>query len=206
MPAIMKSRLTRARPRNIVVETAADYADSKMQEFIQSEIAKKTWIYGIIEGFKEADKVIYRNSDFIVLPDIEGVDDPGILNWMIILTDKKLLTLRELKGEHIPMLKSIRDVVSSLLPREFSSPMLYWHYPPSTYQNHVHVAAPCDMLRTTSSMQRVHFLDDVISNLSIDSDFYQKATLTYILPSSHEITQLHNRSSRSWSEVIAVKA
>ena len=110
-----------------------------------------------------------------------------------------------MRGQHIPMLKSVKETVASLLPPEFTSPMLYWHYVPSTWQAHLHVCAPCDILRTTSSMQRVQFLDDVISNLSIDSDFYKKATITYILQSSHELSQLHNRSLRSWNEDIICK-
>lgn len=201
----MKSRITRNRARNIIVETAAAYADAPMQEFIQSEILKKQWIYGIIEGVKEVDRVIFRNSDFIVLPDSENVDEPGVLNWVIIFVDMTLKSMRDMRGQHIPMLKSVKETVASLLPPEFTSPMLYWHYVPSTWQAHLHVCAPCDILRTTSSMQRVQFLDDVISNLSIDSDFYKKATITYILQSSHELSQLHNRSLRSWNEDIICK-
>jgi m7GpppX diphosphatase len=201
----MKSRITRNRARNIIVETASAYADAPMQEFIQSEILKKQWIYGIIEGVKEVDRVIFRNSDFIVLPDSENVDEPGVLNWVIIFVDMTLKSMRDMRGQHIPMLKSVKETVASLLPPEFTSPMLYWHYVPSTWQAHLHVCAPCDILRTTSSMQRVQFLDDVISNLSIDSDFYKKATITYILQSSHELSQLHNRSLRSWNEDIICK-
>ena len=151
------------------------------------------------------DRVIFRNSDFIVLPDSENVDEPGVLNWVIIFVDMTLKSMRDMRGHHIPMLKSVKETVASLLPPEFTSPMLYWHYVPSTWQAHLHVCAPCDILRTTSSMQRVQFLDDVISNLSIDSDFYKKATITYILQSSHELSQLHNRSLRSWNEDIICK-
>ena len=201
----MKTRLTRMKARNVIVETAAAYADAPMQEFIQSEIAKKTWIYGIIEGSKEAGQVIFRNSDFIILPDTEGEGEPGILNWVVIFVDRTLTSMRDMRGHHIPMLRSVKEIVASLLPPEFSSPMLYWHHVPSTWQAHLHVYSPCDMLRTTSSMQRVYFLDDVISNLEIDSNYYQKVTLTYILPSSHEISQLHNRSSRSWSDDVSCR-
>ena len=89
----MKSRITRNRARNIIVETASAYADAPMQEFIQSEILKKQWIYGIIEGVKEVDRVIFRNSDFIVLPDSENVDEPGVLNWVIIFVDMTLKSM-----------------------------------------------------------------------------------------------------------------
>jgi len=173
------------------------YNDKPMQEFIKAEIEKKQWVFKVLSGEKEADLVIHRNDEFVILPDNEGIDEPGVLSWIVILTDTNLKSLRELRGEHIPMLKSVQDMVGSLLPQECSSPMLYWHFPPSVWVSHLHVCSHCDILRTTSSMQRVHFLHDVISNLSIDSNFYAKATLTYILPSSHEITQLHKARVQS---------
>jgi hypothetical protein len=39
-------------------------------------------------------------------------------------------------------------------------------------------------------MQKVCFLEDVISNLEIDPDYYAKATLSYVMPTTHELSQL----------------
>jgi hypothetical protein len=58
------------------------------------------------------------------------------------------------------------------------------------WQLHLHVASPCDVLRTTNDMQKVQFLDDVVSNLQIDSDYYRKATMTYVLPVGHDLIRL----------------
>ncbi len=196
---LMKARLTRTRARVVIHETAASYADAPMQEFIQAEIMKKTWIYKIISGEKEAEHVLFRDENIVVLPDSEGGDEPGVLNLMAIFTDTRLKSIRDLRGEHVPMLESVKDIIASLLPPEFSSPMIYFHLPPSVFQLHLHICAPADVLRTTSSMQRVWFLEDIISNLKIDPDFYLKATLTFILPASHELTQLHTRSVRPWT-------
>ena len=201
----MKNRITRNRAKNVIHETATSYLDAPMQDFIQAEIAKKQWIYKIIAGEKESEHVIYKSSDFIVIPDSDGVDDASILNWMVIFTDTKLMSMRNLRGEHIPMLKAVRDTIARLLQPEFSSPMLYFHFPPSVWQCHLHIAAPCEILRTTNSMQKVHFIEDVISNLSIDSEYYSKVTMTYILPSSHELTQLHTRLMRPWSDDVPCK-
>jgi len=178
-----------------------------MQEFIKSEIFKKQWIYKIIGGEKEQDQVIYRCDDFIILPDSENLDDPAVLNWMVIFTDVDLISMRCLRGRHLSVLKSIKSMISQLLPPEFDSPMLYFHYPPSVWQLHLHVAAPCDVLRTTNSMQKVYFLEDVISNISIDPEYYAKATMTYILPSNHELTQLHARppTLRPWADDVSCK-
>ena len=204
----MKNRVTRNRARNIIHETAKAYNGLLMQDFIKSEIAKKQWIYKIIAGEQETEHVVLKTDDFIVLPDSEGVDDPGVLNWMVIFTDQKLISTRSLRGDHLEMLRSIQTTVVNLMPSEFDSPMLYFHYPPSVWQLHLHVAAPCDILRTTNSMQKVCFLEDVISNLSIDSDYYAKATMTYILPSNHELTNLHIRPTapRPWTDDVACRA
>jgi hypothetical protein len=193
----MKNRITRSRARNVIHETATSFLDTPMQDFIQAEIAKKQWIYKIIAGEKESEHVIHRSCDFIVIPDSESPDDPGILNWMVIFTNQGLTSMRHLRGKHVELLRSIKAKVAALLPTEFDSPMLYFHYPPSVWQLHLHVAAPCDVLRTTNSMQKVCFLEDVISNLSIDSDYYKKATMTFILPSNHELTQLHRAADVS---------
>ena len=193
----MKNRVMRTKAKMVIHETASSFADAPMQEFIQAEIAKKNWIYKIISGEKEAEHVLFRNEHFVVLPDSEGFDEQGVLNLMAIFTDTKLMSMRDLRGEHLPMLKSIKDIVTGLMPPEFSSPMLYFHFIPSVWQLHLHIASPCDYLRTTNSMQKVWFLNDVISNLSIDSEYYRKATITYILPASHELTQLHTRIQRT---------
>ena len=203
----MKNRAARIRTRNVIHETATSYNSLLMQDFIQSEILKKQWIYKIIAGEKEQEHVVYQCDDFVILPDSENADDPSVLNWMVIFTDTSLLSMRSIRGDHIGMLKSIKSKISELMPPEFESPMLYFHYPPSVWQLHLHVAAPCDMLRTTNSMQKVCFLEDVISNISIDSEYYAKATMTYILPSNHELTQLHAKPPilRAWPNDVSCR-
>lgn len=184
-------RALRARNRCLVHETPVAFEGSAMQEFIESEINRKPWIYKIIGGEKEQEDVIYKCDDYLILPDTEAVNEPGILNWMVIFTDRSLTSMRSLRGKHLELMAEVKEKVSSILPPEFDSPMIYFHYPPSVWQLHLHVAAPCDVLRTTNSMQKVCFLEDVISNLVVDPEYYAKATLSYILPANHEISVMH---------------
>ena len=190
----MKNRAIRARARNLIHETAAAYRSEPMQDFIRGEIAKKQWIYQIINGEKEQETILHRCDQFIILPDTDAFNDEGVLNWIVIFTDTSLSSMRCLRGEHVPVLQAIKERVADLVPAQFASPMIYFHYPPSVWQLHLHVAAPCDALRTTNSMQKVCFLEDVMCNLRIDSDYYAKATMTYILPSNHELTHLHTHT------------
>jgi len=184
-------RALRAKNRNLIHETPAAYESPQMREFIKTEILKKPWIYKIISGEKEQDQVIYRSEDFIVLPDTEALNEASILNWMVIFTDTALASMRSLRGHHIPLLREVKEKLLELMPQEFEAPMIYFHYPPSVWQLHLHVAAPCDTLRTTNSMQKVCFLEDVLSNLHIDPDYYLKATATFILPAAHELSLIN---------------
>jgi len=199
----MKGRVVRARSRNIIHETAEAYSSEAMQEFIRAEIAKKQWIYRIIDGEKEQESVLHRCSDFVILPDTDAFNDEAVLNWIVIFTDTSLISLRCLRGEHVPVLQAIQAKVDELIPPQFAHPMIYFHYPPSVWQLHLHVVAPCDALRTTNSMQKVCFLEDVICNLRIDSDYYAKATMTFILPANHDLTHLHGPARpplRAWGD------
>eukprot|EP00961_Rhodomonas_salina_P072100 967978-Rhodomonas_salina.1 len=58
--------------------------------------------------------------------------------------------------------------------------MCYFHYLPSVFQLHLHVCAPYGQY-TTPDILKVHPIDNVISNLEIDADFYAKATLTTVV-------------------------
>ena len=181
-------RAIRVRNRNLIHETPVVLESQQMQDFIQAEISRKQWIYKIITGEKEQDQVRFQCSDFIILPDTEAPNDSSVLNWMVVFTDLELRSMRNLRGKHLPLLEAVQAKLTELLPPEFESPMIYFHYPPSVWQLHLHVAAPCDVLRTTNSMQKVCFLEDVIANLRIDAEYYAKATVTFILPSTHELS------------------
>lgn len=190
-------RAFRVKTKTVIHETPHIHFGDSMQRFIQNEIQKKNWIYKIISGDKEQDQVIFRNEHFVILPDTEYLQDAPILNWMIIFNDLSLTSIRSLEGKHIELLSSIFSSLMNVLPCDQDVPMIYFHYPPSVWQLHLHVAAPCDNLRTTNSMQKVYFLEDVISNLKIDSNFYKKNSMTYILPSSHEICNLTSELNTS---------
>ena len=195
-PFEMKNQVVRARSRNVIHETATVHESNTMQAFIRNEIIRKQWIYKIIAGEKEQENVLYRCDDYVILPDTDVSMGPATLNWLVVFTDKSLTSMRCLRGEHTPILHSIKRQIGACIPTVYDAPMIYFHYPPSVWQLHLHIATPCDALRTTSCMQRVCFLEDVICNLSIDPEYYCKATLTYILPSNHDLTQI------AWSKKI----
>ena len=192
----------------LVAETPTLHASPSVTRFIEQEVARpsKQWICHIIDGTQEKDEVIYRNSEFVLLPDTERVNrywraphtgfttcynsninivraartPKRVLNWLAIAHDRDLRTLRDLRGKHVPMLKEMLEVCLQTVEKETGirqeQVMAYVHYPPSVYQLHVHFSFPYGQYCHRDAY-RVHNLASVINNLEIDPDYYLKATL-----------------------------
>ncbi len=107
-----------------------------------------------------------------------------VLNWLSILNDRRLRTLRDLRGHHVPMLKRMLKQCMAAIETHTGIPkdkvMAYVHYPPSVYQLHVHFSYPYGQYCHRDAY-RVHSLEGIINNLQVDSDYYVKSTLTLAL-------------------------
>ncbi len=107
-----------------------------------------------------------------------------VLNWLSIAHDRRLRTMRDLRGEHVPMLKRMLEqcmqTMESITGISRNQVMAYVHYPPSVYQLHVHFAFPYGQHCHRDTF-RVHSLPAIINNLEIDPDYYAKATLQLAL-------------------------
>jgi hypothetical protein len=103
-----------------------------------------------------------------------------VLNWLSIVHDRGLRTLRDLRGQHVPMLKRMLKACMNAIERHTGIPrdqvMAYVHYPPSVYQLHVHFSFPYGQYCHRDTY-RVHSLSSIINNLEIDPEYYAKATL-----------------------------
>jgi hypothetical protein len=133
------------------VETPEIHQSTAMQNYIQAEVEKpaKQWIYSVINGAQECNKVAIDHPDFILLPnsiDHYSRQFCAPLNWLAIFKDCNIRTLRDLRAEHIPIIeKMLNDCLQKLekitgVTR--SKIMAYIHYPPSVYQLHVHFTYP----------------------------------------------------------------
>lgn len=188
----------------LLAETPAMHASRSVSRFIEQEVARpgKQWISHIIDGTQEKDDVIYRNDEFVLLPDTERVNRywrspqssvnsvvpfrlnqraaKRVLNWLAIAQDRQLRTLRDLRGHHVPMLKTLLHTSLQTIEDQTGirkdQVMAYVHYPPSVYQLHVHFSYPYGQYCHRDAY-RVHNLATIINNLEIDSDYYKRATL-----------------------------
>lgn len=169
----------------------------------------KQWICHILDGSQEKEEIILRTKDFVLLPDTERVNryyrthsraasstqgaviahatkrQPAppprrMLNWLSIMHDRSLRTMRDLRGIHVPMLQvmlqSCMQTIESTTGIPPDQVMAYVHYPPSVYQLHVHFTFPYGQ-HCHRDAYRVHNLHTIINNLQIDPEYYAKATL-----------------------------
>jgi m7GpppX diphosphatase len=185
----------------LVAETPAMHAREAVSEYIGQEIRRpsKQWIEHVLNGKQEQDEVIVRTDDFVLLPDTERVNrywriqcnsqsprgtwhssPRRVLNWLSILNDRSLHTLRDLRGRHVPMLKAMLEASLSAIEARTEIPrdqvMVYVHYPPSVFQLHVHFSYPYAQFCHKDAF-RIHSLGAIINNLEIDGDYYAKSTL-----------------------------
>ena len=68
------------------------------------------WVYNIIEGRQEVERIIYRDADFLLLPDLKwsGIQTEDLYVVGLVI-DRNIGSLRDLRGEHLPLLRAIHD-------------------------------------------------------------------------------------------------
>lgn len=120
--------------RRLVLETPEMHASDPMQSYISREVSRpcKQWIHDVLSSRREADRVILRTPDYVLLPDVDTLPKrrppptdalvvwgekrflterrwrprrpASSFHWLAVATDTGLRTLRDLRGHHIPML------------------------------------------------------------------------------------------------------
>lgn len=79
-------------------------------------IAKKQWVWNIVDLGYEAEKTIYRNDDpetgFVIVTDYGmSSDNVDSLHLLAITKRKDLLSMRDLGAKELPLLRNIRDTI-----------------------------------------------------------------------------------------------
>lgn len=155
-----------------------------------------TWVDNILHHGAEADRVVFRSDDpeagFVLLPDMKwDRKTKSTLYLMAILVHPDLKSVRDLNRSHIPLLKTIRQEILNSTESTFGVPAdqlkLYFHYQPSYYRMHIHVAS---VALDQADFGRSILIDNVIDQLQyLGDDGYSSITLTYILGENHQLWQ-----------------
>lgn len=72
---------------------------------------------------------------------------------------------------------------------------IYLHYQPSYYHLHVHFTA-LGYDAPGISAERAHLLEDVIDNLLLDAQYYQKRALTFALRAGEPLLKKFQEAGR----------
>uniref|UniRef100_A0A8B9Q9R4 m7GpppX diphosphatase n=1 Tax=Apteryx owenii TaxID=8824 RepID=A0A8B9Q9R4_APTOW len=173
---------------HLVRETWEDYRNITLP-FIQSQSFSLQWVYNILEKKAEADRIIHENPDprdgFVLVPDFKWNQSQLDDLYLIALVHRRdVKSLRDLTGEHLPLLRNILREGQEAVAERFGVPgsrlRVYLHYQPSYYHLHVHFTA-LGYEAAGSAAERAHLLADVLDNLALDSRYYQRRALTCAL-------------------------
>lgn len=155
--------------------------------------SRTQWLRNIIDGSAEADRVLVRTDDFVLAHNIGSESNSSAVHVLAIAADPSLRTMRDLRGDHLPLLRRLREVSLATLEGLYAGCRLhvvaFLHYYPSYEHLHVHFATPaaCDV--STVLCGKAHLLDDVIDNLECDGSFYSKRSITMTLKASSPLLE-----------------
>jgi m7GpppX diphosphatase len=159
-------------------ETYSDY----LKYIEKRPIEIDRWVYNIIDGISEQESILYKDGYCIVIPTYEW-DGKNIekMHLLAIPLDTSLRCIRSLTSEHINLLRHMKNVTLYIIKEKYKIRKehikMYFHYEPSTYHLHIHfVHLSNDAVH--SSVEYSHDLNNVIFNLSICHDYYQRAVLS----------------------------
>lgn len=129
------------------------------------------------------------------------------LNWLVIVTDPLLRSIRDLRGEHVKMLEEMYEQCVSAIQREYkigrSDIMVFANYPPSVYRLHFHFCAP---FFTSSPYDafRMHPFSTVMNNLRVCPDYYKLSVFQVPLHVGSELFRITNTNDEEASEREAI--
>lgn len=156
-------------------------------------------MYNILEHKQEADRIVFedecRTNGFIILPDLKWDGKTLETLYLIAIVHRhSLKSLRDLNETHLPLLKNIRDKGIAIIQEKYgverSQLRIYLHYQPSFYHLHVHFT----YLKYEAPgirCERSHLLDGVIDNIELMPDYYQRATLSFVLNDTHKLYKIY---------------
>ena len=135
----------------------------------------KQWVYSLIDGTYESESILIENEDWLMCYDKHNSSDP---RYLVVFKDLSLLTIRDLSDKHIHMLEQVQSCVlkklKQLWPKTHRKFSMYFHYMPSVFQLHMHVAMTSCV---KTSPDRMHRVGVILRNLRQRSDYYRDALI-----------------------------
>ncbi|KAH3819118.1 m7GpppX diphosphatase-like [Dreissena polymorpha] len=189
------------QPCYVVHETPELYTNITLPLIISKQFSIQ-WVYNILGKKKEADRIVFEDPDpeqgFVLLPDMKwDCKDTRSLYLVAIVHKHEVKSLRDLTADSLPLLNNILHKGLDAIKERFGVPSsqvhVYLHYQPSYYHLHVHFAhVQCEA--PGMGADRAHMLIDVIDNIQIASNFYQRKTLTFTVREEDDLYKKYKDS------------
>ncbi|VDP12528.1 unnamed protein product [Soboliphyme baturini] len=158
----------RVHDMEMVEESAATYKAVTLP-FLQSNQFSIQWVYNILEGRAENDRIIMDETDpkdgFVLAPDLKW-DGKTLENLYVTA----IVRQRGIRSEAIEKRYDVRR----------SSLRIFLHYQPTYYHLHVHFTHLKSETMSQSAGKAI-LLDDVIDNVQLLSDYYATKTMHFVL-------------------------
>lgn len=197
--------------RMLVREDATKYENTTLPWILREELdwdGRLKWIKNIFSGEKEAELVIKRQKEYVILPDSKwSRDNVQMVYVLLLFTDLSLHSVRDLMTAHLPLLKEISTYIhSGSLFKDLSDAFggcvasskdttettpsfrAYFHYLPSYFQLHLHITH-VDMGLWNAQVGQSILLEDLIDQLENGISLRDK-TFHYYLSPTHPLHHL----------------
>lgn len=159
------------------------------------------WVHNILAHKKEAHKILYEEPSednkfgFLIIPDMKWdlltVASLYLVAIVHVPPGRALRSLRDLRAEHLPLLRAIRLHGARVAKERWGTPdgglRVFVHYQPSYYHFHVHIVNANYTGLPGQSVGQAHLLDDIISLLELDGEIFTKLALSYNLGEQHAL-------------------
>lgn len=128
----------------VVRETADLYKTVVKPDIIEAMGQEHcNWVYAILNKEKELELRVHENDSFYLQKDYKfNEGDITTLYCLALPTQRDLFSIRDLTGEHLPLLKAMRDESLAAIESTFGVKkekiLSYFHYQPTFYHLHVH--------------------------------------------------------------------
>ncbi|XP_059617295.1 m7GpppX diphosphatase [Phlebotomus argentipes] len=187
---------------HIVQETPELYRELTLKH-LEKEQFSLEWLYNILEHKKEKDRIVFEDAceetGFILLPDLKWDNKTAETLYCLALVRKRgIKSLRDLNASHLPLLRNILTKGVAAIEEKYgvarSQLRIYLHYQPSFYHLHVHFT----YLKHDAPgifCEKSHLLDSVISNIELMPDYYQRATLSFVVRQNDRLWDDFRRDS-----------
>ena len=198
-----------------IVEETPQIYNNIVKPYIQSIVEggkSLNWIYNIIEGKKEQERLLVNTDAFIINIDTKWRSHPDTFTtprkeWyqhksvedlycLGIIKQRDIATIRDLTVEHVPVLRSMKDAGLEMIEQVYGVSgdqiRVFVHYHPQFYHFHIHFTRLQNEIGAV--VERGHLVSDIIQNLELTGEYYQKRTISYKLKVSSPLYLLIQNS------------